>query len=166
MESNPYASPSASLYQASSSTGADTASQEVISQLERTKPWAQFMSVMAFIGAAFMIGMGGLMMIGGALGASTGAPGFGSAEGAMLQGMALFYALMGASYIYPGVKLWKFGSRIGQLSRTRSIVELESALNEQRVLWKSVGIITIVSILLAIGLVFLSIATVVSKVSA
>lgn len=165
MESNPYTSPSSNLFGGTGGTGAEAVTQGTISQLQRTRPWVMFMSIMAFIGAAFMIGMGGLMLVAGAVGASTSGSGMGGAEVTVIAVMAGFYGILGFMYIYPGVKMWKYASRIADLARNRATVDLEAALNEQRVLWKYSGIMVIISIVLTIVMMVALAATGMSQMS-
>ena len=153
MESNPYASPSANLYGTTAGGGADAVSEGAIRQLQGTKPWVQFMSVLFFIGAAFMFLAGILMGVMGGIGGMAmagGEPGAGIA-GAMGIVIAVFYCLFGVLYLLPAVKMWKYGSRIGTLAQTRSVADLEGALNEQRIVWKFWGILTIVGVVLVVG---------------
>jgi hypothetical protein len=150
MESNPYTSPSANLFGASSSSVSEGVTQGTISQLERTRPWVIFMSVMAFLGAGFMILMAGFMLLAGVMGATSGAAGANAAMPIMIGGAAM-YGIMGFLYIYPGIKMWKYGARISDLARNRTALDLESALNEQRVLWKFIGISTIAMIALLVA---------------
>ncbi|HYF33663.1 MAG TPA: DUF5362 family protein [Prosthecobacter sp.] len=154
MESNPYHSPSASLFGSNEATETITVSQGSILHLQNTRPWALFLSVVFFLVSALMtlfgFGTGAAVVLGagsaelkdaGAVG-----PGFFQLIGAV-------YGLMGViglSYIYPGVKLWKYSTRINALTRSQSVQDLESALNAQRMAWKSLGIVTILGIALGI----------------
>jgi hypothetical protein len=153
MESNPYATPSANLY-GTTGAGADSVSEGTLRHLQGTKPWVQFMSVLFFILAGLMF-LGGIAMglMGGVSGmamAEGGEPAAGIA-GAMGIVMAVIYCTLGLLYLFPAVKMWKYGSRIGTLAQTRSVADLEGALNEQRVVWKFWGIMTIIGIVLGMG---------------
>jgi hypothetical protein len=142
---NPYSSPAANLYGATSGGNADAVSPSTIALLSGTKPWVRFMSVLMWIGVAFMLlagaGMGLVSVMGAAKSASTGP--FGGAEFIVL---AVIYGVMAFVYIFPAIKLWKYANRIGSLGSTRSVVDLDAALNEQRSFWKFVGIMTIIMI--------------------
>ncbi|MCB1278607.1 DUF5362 family protein [Prosthecobacter sp.] len=142
---NPYTSPAANLYGASSGPAADGVSPSTIAMLSATKPWVRFMSVLMWIGVAFMllgaIGMGAVTAL-GVTKQTTTSP-FGGAE---LVVMAAIYGLMAIVYIFPAIKLGKYASRIGSLVSTRSVADLDAALNEQRSFWKFIGIMTIIMI--------------------
>ncbi len=75
---------------------------------------------MAFIGSAFML-LGGVLVI--AVGAL--AP-----TGSAVPSMALgaLYIPMAFLYIYPAIKLWGYGGAINRLLASRTSVNLEAAL--------------------------------------
>jgi len=156
MEPNPYASSSVIAHAHSQGNG-NLLAEGVINQLARTKPWVRFFSVLTFLGAGLMLLIGLFTLIGGVAGAAMSA---GSSEalgvggGAMMAVMAVFYLLFAMLYIYPGIKLWKYASRIAALMYTRAEIDLEAALNEQRAFWKFAGISMIVLIALyVVGIV-------------
>jgi hypothetical protein len=143
---NPYASPAPTApYGSASSEPYRTddraeVSDAAVELLRQTKPWVTFLSVMSFIGAGFMA-LGGIFMI--AAGAI--APSGSSAPAAAL---GVVYLPMAALYIYPALKLWGFSSSIGRLLASRSNMDLEAALGQQKSFWKFAGIMTIVMIAL------------------
>lgn len=145
---NPYSSPQSNLFGGTAETSSEGVTQGVMLQLQKTKPWVRFMSVMMFVGAGFML-LAGIMM--GALGATgamkqagAGSP-FGNQFGgaAFGVGLAAVYALLAVLYIYPALKLWKYADRIRDLVNSRQVIDLEKALNEQRAFWKFVGVMII-----------------------
>jgi hypothetical protein len=114
--------------------------------LKQTRPWVMFLSVMSFIGSAFMLFGGIIIMVAGAfVPARNGA----SVPTAMLGAV---YIPMSLLYIYPALKLWGFGSAIGRLLTSRAGVDLEAALRQQKSFWKFAGITTLV--LIALYIVF------------
>ena len=157
METNPYAASPVAAGAPHSQNPGGLVAEAVISQLAGTKPWVRFFSVLTFIGAGLMLLGGVFMLIAGVAGAamgSSGGPGspssMGFASGGMMVGMAVIYLLLALLYIYPGIKLWKYASRIASLMYTRAEIDLETALNEQRAFWKFAGISVIVMIALYI----------------
>lgn len=150
METNPYLSPTSDPFGGSSTTSAEGITDLVLTHLRRTKGWVKFIAIMAFIGAVMMVGFGAMMMImgivgGAALGAAGGAEmGLaGGFSGAIGVGLGAVYAALGALYFYPGLKLWKYGTKIDALLLDRSTDTLAAALNEQRAFWKFTGIMII-----------------------
>ena len=122
--------------------------------LQQTKPWVMFLSIISFIGSGLML-LGGVSMIAlGAL-APSGSPVPTAALGAV-------YIPMAALYIYPALKLWGFSGAIGRLLASRSNMDLEAALGQQKSFWKFAGIVTIVMIalyaLFFVGMIVVGIA--------
>ncbi len=142
---NPYSTPAANLYGSTTGGVSDAVSPSTIAMLAATKPWVRFMAVLMWIGVAFMllaaVGMGAFSMLG--LAKQGQANPFG---GAGLIAMAAIYGVMAFVYIYPAIKLWKYANRIGSLGSTRSVTDLDAALNEQRGFWKFIGVMTILMI--------------------
>ncbi|MEZ5384605.1 MAG: DUF5362 family protein [Prosthecobacter sp.] len=155
---NPYSAPSSNPY-GGGGDAAGSVSPSTISALAGTKPWVRFISVMFWIGAGMMMllaaGMGVMGAIGGPIEEAVNKSG--ALGGAPLIIIAAVYGVMALFYIYPAVKLWAYGTRIGSLSTTMSVADLDSALHEQRRFWKYVGILMIVMIcaylVLIIGMV-------------
>ncbi|MCW1886447.1 DUF5362 family protein [Luteolibacter flavescens] len=138
-----------------SSTG--QTSPAIIQALAGTKPWVRLCSIIGFICAGFMV-LGGLMMMaGGAIGgmSNSRAAGFGWIQSIM----GLIYIAMSLMYVFPSVKLWKYGTAILNLMSSQSATDLEQAMEAQRGFWKFVGIVILVSIgLMLIGMVLAIVA--------
>jgi len=146
MESNPYTAPSANLFTSST----DQASLGAINQLQRTKPWVRFLGVIMWIVVAFMM----IGAVGMSLGTAVMTEAFNKTNPGMgdmvAKGLAAFYVIFGLLYIYPTLKIWKYGTCIGKLVKSGSNTDLESALEQQRKFWKFVGIAVILMIILYI----------------
>ena len=152
MENNPYSSPVSDVFGTSSITDAAQVSEGVVSQLRRTKGWVQFLSVISFLGAAWMVLMGIAMLVGSSAISRVQPQGSPFPIGPLYTTMGFFYIGLAVAYLYPGIKLWKYGSRIGQLTRDRALFTLEAALNEQRAFWKYAGSMTLVMIGLMVAI--------------
>jgi hypothetical protein len=74
-----------------------------------------------------------------------------------MLGMGAMYLLMAVFYVYPAIKLWSYGSRIGKLKSSLSVADLNASLHEQRRFWKFTGIVVIIMmiiyLLFVVGLV-------------
>jgi hypothetical protein len=150
---NPYASPAPTAPYGSPDPGMagmpyrsdDRAevSDAAVEMLRQTKPWVTFLSVLAFIGS-------GLMLLGGAAMMLMGVIAGGRRAGGALPSAALgaLYIPLAILYIYPALKLWGFSSAIGRLLGTRSSLDLEMALEQQKSFWKFSGIAAIVMMVL------------------
>jgi len=123
-----------------------------VEMLRQTKPWVMFLSVMSFLGSAFML-LGGIFMIVAGAFVPTGAAGMSTSA------LGFVYLPMAFLYIYPALKLWGFGGAIARLTQSRSSMDLEAALAQQKSFWKFAGITTIVMMVLY-GLFFIGIIVV------
>ena len=134
---NPYATPSANPYGSNPLTMEGSVAAETIAPLAGTKGWVQFMSIIMFVMSGPMAKI-----------ISQQQPNNPFAGGPIMTGMGVFYFLLALIYIYPAIKLWAYGNRIGDLKNSLRVQDLNAALHEQRRLWKSAGITTIIFILL------------------
>ncbi len=156
MSIDPYSTPIATG-QTSGPYSQAAITEGVIRQLAGTKPWVRLISVVMFIGVAFMLLASVVFLVAGtAILGNVGKAKLaaGGANAAMITGMAIAYIIFGILYLYPSVKLWKYANRIGDLVRSGQAMDLESALNEQRAFWKFFGVI-IVLFLALYGVIFL-----------
>lgn len=140
---NPYSPPAGGIGAAPAGPYASDSraspSETTMEMLRQTRPWVVFLSVMAFIGAGFMV-LGGLASIG--LGLA------GGREAAPMAMLGFIYLPMAALYVYPAIKLWAYGGAINRLVASRSVEDLEAALLHQKSFWKYAGITTVVMIVL------------------
>lgn len=138
-----------------------------IEMLRQTRPWVVFMSVVAFLGSAFlfvaalfMFAVGFLMPAG--LKGGGGAEVFGGAVGMVYGAMGFVYLPFAAMCIYQGIKLWAYGSAIGRLLTSRAAADLEDAMQHQKTYWKfsgiSVIVIFVLYILLFVGIMVVGVA--------
>lgn len=124
-------------------SGSSSVSQGVLAQLAGTKPWVRFMSVLTFVGAGFMLLAALIMLVAGGAIAATAKTGGAALPAGMMSVFAVLYALFAGVYIYPAMKLWKYANRIAGLLSSGAMMDLEGALNEQRLFWKFLGIMVI-----------------------
>lgn len=111
-------------------------SDMAVEMLKQTRPWVMFLSVMSFLGSAFMLIGGVVIMAAGAL-----VPSGTSAVPTSVLGA--IYIPMAFLYIYPALKLWGYGGAINRLVASRTSTDLEAALAQQKSFWKFAGIVTI-----------------------
>ena len=155
MSIDPYSSP-ASYAQAPSFSAGSAVSQGVLAQLAGTKPWVRFMSVLMFLGAGLMLLFALIMLVGGGTFSIAGKPGPLPAWTITLA--AGLYAVLSGLYIYPALKLWKYASRIGSLVLSGSMMDLETALSQQRSFWKYIGIMIIAILVLYFAIIIAFVA--------
>lgn len=148
METNPYHAPAVPPHLPVAS-GSGLVTEGVLRQLAGTKPWVRTLSVFTFIGAGFcVLGAIGMLFLGGLGAVLNASPSQAMPGSGVLMAASAGYLVVALLYIYPGIKLWKYASRIGGLLNSRSAIDLETALNEQRVFWKFAAISLIALIVL------------------
>ena len=142
-EYNPYqASPSAGPAFSASGNGGVT--PVVIAHLSRTKFWVQFLGVLGIIGSVIIIlGVLGFMVAGASVTSSLLGAGA-NVSGAAVNAGGVVYLAIGALYLFISIKLFGYGSAIGQLRLSGQVQHLELALDRQRSVWKSIGVIAMV----------------------
>lgn len=146
---NPYSSPSANLFGSSGQTSSQIVTSEVISQLQRTKPWTRVIGVVMWLMVALLlVGSLGFLV---AMLAGLAAKDTGTAQKGFMIGMGVAYFAISLLYIYPAIKIWGYGSAIKRLMASRSEPDLVKALDQQRSLWKFVGVLTLIAILIYAG---------------
>ena len=147
---NPYASPAQTAPYGSSEPyrAGDRAevSETSVEMLRQTKPWVMLLSVLSFLGSGFML-LGGLSMV--AMGAIAPA----GASPIPMAALGAAYIPFAFLYVYPALKLWGFSSAIGRLVASRSSIDLDAALAQQKSFWKFAGITTIVMIVLYVVMI-------------
>ena len=114
----------------------------ILDSLRQTRPWVLLMGILCFIVAGLTI-LGGL--------AFAGMMAFGGAGGPFAGGMGIalpaIYLIMGLLYIFPGIFLVRYATKINALLSSPTTAALEAALVAQKSFWKFVGI----SVLVVLG---------------
>jgi len=72
---------------------------------------------------------------------------------------AVLYVVLACAYIVPGLYLWRYATAIRRLNTNCSTAGLEDALEQQKSFWRFAGILTLVSIVVA--LIILGVALVI-----
>src|SRR4051812_25578095 len=101
-----------------------------ITLLRQTRPWVIVMSIFCFLGSALSL-LGAVAVF--ALGAI-------SPDKSIPAALGLVYLPFALLYVYPGIKLWSYGSAISRVAATRTVRDLDHALAQQKSFWKYVGI--------------------------
>jgi len=150
------------------SAGEDPQLDAAARMLRQTKPWVRLISVMGFVGSAFMVLSGGFMLLAGIAGLA-GDPG-GAELGIPLGGssavIGVIYIVMSFLYILPAVYLWRYANRIQSFDLERSPRALASALEAQKSFWRFCGILLVVYLVIVFAIVgFVAIAGIVNVVT-
>ncbi len=127
----------------------DASSAEVSSRtieiLNQTRPWVQLIGVLMWIGVVFMA-LATIFLVGAAL--------MGGGVGGGLV-IGLLYGFITAVYWFMAKSLTGYASRINKLSASESVRDLEDALEAQKSFWKTIGIITLVTIAIYLVMIVL-----------
>ena len=119
-----------------------------------TVRWTKFLAIIGFI-------LVGLIMIGG-VSMLLFSPAFGTPVYGIISGPFIFalYVAMGALYIYPVTCLYRFSTLIKRAIVSNNQAQFNNALRYQRNLFKFLGILTILLIVLyAVAIIFAIVAT-------
>jgi len=113
--------------------------------LKETAKWAMFLSILGFIGLAFML-LGGLAMFaaGSAIDSASGDMGMMGAFPSSVLGA--IYLIMAILYFFPVMYLFKFASNTKQAISDRNSEMLTNSLGSLKSHYKFVGILAIVMI--------------------
>lgn len=140
---NPYTPPGSPLAGPQSyGVSAEGVSTTTLEHLRGTKPWVRLLSVLSFIGAFFMV-LGGLAMMVGA-----GFLGEAGLEGMAGVGIGAAYLLFAVIYIFPALWMWRYASSIQTLLSSRRAADLDTAMRNQKAVWRFFGIIAMVILVL------------------
>lgn len=109
-------------------------------QLNETAKWAKFLAILGFIGSV-IIALMALFMMGGMMdNAMEGSMGF-AGVGALL---GFIYLVAGAIYFFISLFLYRFATGMQRALSSASQDEMNMALKNHKMVYKVVGIITIV----------------------
>jgi hypothetical protein len=116
----------------------------MVSYLGGASPWIRFMGILGYIGCA-------VMAVGG-IGWITIVPFFvdwsGDTDGPVLISFGLVYAAAAVLLFFPSLFTYNYGTRLRNFLRSNSERELELAFKYNRSLWKFMGIMTIINLVL------------------
>ena len=117
----------------------------MIDSLRGTRPWALFLAILGFIAACLML-LSGLFSFVGLSAMSHHNP-----NGPFpFVLVVLLNIVAGLLYIVPSYLLFKYGTSIGGLLNYGGQHSMEQALSYQKSFWKFAGILSIISLVLAV----------------
>lgn len=140
--------------------GGGLMTDSIVSSLRKTRPWVLLLSVLGFIGAAFMVIAAVPMLLGSGFMATEGLDAAGAFGGAsMLIGMGVFYLILGVIYFMASLYLLRYAGSIKRAVAGMQVADLEVALSQQASFWKLMGILTLISILAVIALLIFGVGS-------
>lgn len=122
-------------------------STRTIELLNQTRPWVSLMGVLLWIGTVLM-GIGSVFVILGGLMAGQ----FGMF---FIGGLYIVFTVV---YGYLARSLTGYAGRINRLNASESVADLEDAIESQKNFWRTVGILTLVGIVLYIVFIAMMLA--------
>ena len=127
--------------------------------LKQTRPWVRFMSIIVFIGAAVSLLVGLMSFLFEVTGSLFGAQDevFGGLRGGGFI-LGLVYFVLAILYIPPGIFLTRYAAAIRTLESTGTSKALENALKYQKSFWRYIGMLTVVSLIVAAAVIAFSFA--------
>jgi hypothetical protein len=118
----------------------------MVDALRGTKPWTMLIGILMFIGTAFMVLAGLMMMVGSAaMGAAQGGPPAG-----IMVGLGGVYLVMAVIYVFLGLYLVRYSSAVGRFVSAGQTMDMESALQQQQKFWKLAGVLAIITIVVVV----------------
>jgi len=146
---NPYQSPETAVVTDNAPVAQGTLTETMLIQLKGASPWLRFVGVLGFIGAGFTIltGVVFLAVVPFITRSFAGLDSFSGSMGAAFWVIiALFCVIVGVFMVLPSLFMYRFGEKIRGYLRTGAEQELEAAFKNNRLLWKFIGIICIISL--------------------
>jgi hypothetical protein len=146
---NPYQSPETVVVPDNAPAVQGTITEAMLVQLKGASPWLRFVGVLGFIGAGFTLltGIVSLAIVPMITRSLAGIDPFSESMGAAFWVIiALFCIIVGVLMVLPSLFMYRFGEKIRGYLRTGAEQELELAFKNNRLLWKFIGIICIISL--------------------
>jgi hypothetical protein len=146
---NPYQGPETAVVPENAPVVQGTLTEAMLIQLKGASPWLRFVGVLGFIGAGFTIltGVVFLTLVPFFNRSFAGIDPFnGVMEAVSFVAIAVFFIIVGVFMVLPSLFMYRFGEKIRGYLRTGAEQELEAAFKNNRLLWKFIGIICIVSL--------------------
>jgi hypothetical protein len=151
---NPWQGPEAPA-QAEENAAQGILTAAMIRYLKESSPWLRFVGILGYIGAAFLIISGIIMILTG--GGSISFRGFSPSSGLI----GLGYVPLGVLAFFPARFTYTFGIKIRRYLLNGGEKDLEEAFRNNRSLWKFTGVSAIVYLsFLPVGLIIALIAVV------
>ena len=114
--------------------------------LNATRPWVRFLSVLGFVSGA-ILGVGGVGATAvGLIGLSHDAPAVGTAPPSVMLGLGLVYLLVGALSLLVAAHQHRYAKVIAEVDAVGGGDNIVLALERQKSLWKTLGLLAAIGI--------------------
>lgn len=158
-----YAPPHSTVRDVSGGSGLMTDS--IVASLRKTRPWVLLLSILGFIGTAFMVIAAVPMLLGGGMMGMNdmadmeGMEGVGMFGGGMMIGMGVFYLVLAVIYFMASLYLLRYAGSIKRAVAGMQVSDLETALGQQASFWKLMGILTLITIVAMIAMMVVGVGS-------
>jgi hypothetical protein len=115
----------------------------MVNSLRATRPWTRLLSILGFIGVAFLIFAGIAMIVGRKFFPL-------SDKEPLLAFLGIIYILASVFYLVPSIWLSKYSSAITSFLKESDAIQLAKAIAYQKSFWKFVGIAVLVLMVIAV----------------
>jgi Na+/melibiose symporter-like transporter len=115
-------------------TPSHTADPSALAEIQGTKPWLRFLSILGFIGA-------GVCLLAAVIMAGLGIAG--KEQPILMFAMAFVYVLIAALYLFSSLRLHWAANAAGEALADPTPAKLTAFLAQNRQFWKLIGIISI-----------------------
>jgi hypothetical protein len=149
---NPYQSPEAAVVPETPIAIQGTLTENMLAYLKGATPWLRFVGILGFISSGLVVLMGFSMVPFVSVMDQTWAeiPGFESLGGVFNATFSGFMVVMfigaGLLLFFPSLYIFRFGEKIRSYIRTGADRDLELAFQNNKSLWKFMGIICIIQL--------------------
>lgn len=140
-------------FQAFEVAGSDETAEH-IELLRQTQPWLYLMAILMLLGGAMMGLFTAMMALGMGMGAALSDESLGAEGGAVFLLLGLVYGLMTLLYLALGYFLLRQGMAIGELRAGGGLTSLASVFRYQLRFWRTIGVITLLVMVLYCGGIF------------
>ena len=141
---NPYQSPETQIIPEASQSAGVELSVKMLNHLNETSPWLRFIGILGYIGCGIFVLIGFLSSFGlFTLSESSNSNFFG---GMTALALAVIYIPVGVLLFFPAHFIFTFGQKIRSYRFTNSIEDLEAAFQNNKSLWKFLGILSIIQL--------------------
>jgi len=122
---------------------------EMVDSLSQTKPWVRLMSILGFISSAFLVLVGGFLIVAHLAGSFFGR-GF---RGTQFLVIGVLYVGLGVLHLVASLFLHRYASAIADMQLGETVSGMERALAAQRTFWRFIGIAALVMMVLYVVLI-------------
>lgn len=121
-----------------------TVLRSALPYLDESAKWGKFLGICGFVGSGLLVLFG--LFFGTLLSFISPEESFDQFKGLMGVGMAIIYSLIGIVYFFPSLYLYRFSIKTQKAIQIRDNEVLASAFENQKSLYKFMGILMVITL--------------------